>query len=202
LTGLSQEYLLAQNLRVDSAEFTDALLGDKGLRTGRLDARITGPIADFKDRRPPSNDPSMAGRGGGGRSTGELLDEYFRETLNTRIDRSYRTLNLDLNSKWNFEQHDAPRFYLTVVPMLEQAMKNDADLRIFIGGGVFDLGTPVMAGRYSMSQMDVRQDRITFAAYDGGHTVFDHEESRVRLSDDIRAFISPALRPAAAMRTK
>ena len=193
LTGLSQEYLVEHKLRINRSEFADILLADKGLRTGRLDARVTGPIEEYKGKRPPMNDPSMSGRGGGGRSTGELLDEYFREKLDTKIDRPYRTLNLDLNSKWNYRQEGAPRFYLTVVPLLEQAMKDDPDLRIFIGGGVFDLGTPIMAARYAASQADVPQDRFTLVAYDGGHTVFDHEESRVRLGNDVRAFIASTL---------
>lgn len=192
LTGLPQDYLLSHNLRIGNGEFIDAVLADKGLRVGRLDTRITGPIADYEGKRPPTDDPSMAGRDSGGRSTGELLDEYFKEKLDTHIDRPYRTLNLDLNSKWNYEQEDAPRFYLTVVPLLQKAMQDDPDLRVFIGGGIFDLGTPVMAARYFASQIDVAQGRFTFGAYEGGHTVFRHEESRVRLCNDIREFVTRA----------
>ncbi len=192
-TGLSEDYLIGQNLRVSTAEFSDALLGDKGLRIGFLDARITGAIADYKDKRPPGNDPSMSASGRDGRSTGELLDEYFENRLGTDIDRRYRTLNLDLNSKWNFEQKDAPRFYLTVVPLLEQAMQEDPALQIFVGGGVFDLVTPIMAARYATSQLDVMRDRFTYAIYEAGHTVFDHEESREKLGNDVRAFIAATL---------
>jgi carboxypeptidase C (cathepsin A) len=193
LTGLPEDYLVEQNLRINRAKFADALLADQGLRTGGLDARITGAIADFEGKRPPLNDPSMSGSGRGGRSTRNLLDEYFKEKLKTNIDRPYRSLNLDLNSKWNYEQKDAPRFYLTVVPLLEQAMKSNADLRIFVGGGVFDLVTPIMAARYATSQTDVSWNRFTYATYAAGHTVFDQEESRVKLGHDVRAFIASTL---------
>jgi carboxypeptidase C (cathepsin A) len=192
ITGLSEEYLVDNNLRIGNSEFIDAVLGDRGLRVGRLDTRVTGAIEDYKEKRPPTNDPSMSGRDSGGRSSGELLDEYFREKLDTRIDRPYRTLNLDLNSKWNYAQEDAPRFYLTVVPLLQKAMQDDPGLRVFFGGGMFDLGTPIMAARYFASQIDVDQERFAFRAYEGGHTVFSHEESRVRLCDDIRNFVSGA----------
>jgi carboxypeptidase C (cathepsin A) len=195
LTGLSKDYVLTRNLRVDSADFIDAVLADRGLRVGRLDTRITGRTEDYRDNRPPTDDPSMSGRGGG-RSNGELLDEYFRTKLGTRIERPYRTLNLDLNAKWNYAFEGAPRFYLSVVPLLEESMRNRPDLEIFIGGGVFDLGTPVMASRYLASQMDVDQDRFTFVAYEGGHSVFNHEESRIRLSDDIRDFVASTLAAA------
>ncbi|MGH8221953.1 MAG: S10 family peptidase [Woeseiaceae bacterium] len=193
LTGLSRDYLMEKNLRVTTNAFSDALIGDKGMRVGRLDARITGPVAEFEGLRPPRDDPSMAAGSSGGRSSGELLDEYFRNRLNTDIDRPYRTLNLDLNSKWKFEREDAPRFYLTVVPLLEEAMQEDPRLRVFVGGGVFDLVTPIMAARYATSQVDVPRDRFTYTVYEAGHTVFDHEESRVQLGHDVRAFIAATL---------
>lgn len=195
LTGLPQSFLLERNLRVGGPDFMDALLGERGLRVGRLDTRITGRIEDYKDKRPPANDPSMAGRRGGP-STGERLDEYFSENLDTRIDRPYRTLNLDLNSQWNYRREGAPRFYFSVVPLLQEAMDSRPELKVFIGGGVFDLGTPVLAARYLATQIDVDPARFTFAVYDGGHTVFDHEESRIRLCADIRQFVTVTLSAA------
>ena len=135
----------------------------------------------------------MARGRGGGPSTGERLDEYFRGELNTHIDRPYRTLNLDLNSQWNFRREGAPRFYLSVVPLLQEAMGSRPALKIFVGGGVFDLGTPVLAARYLATQVDTDPDRFTFAVYDGGHMVFEHEESRIGLCADIPEFVASTL---------
>ena len=194
LTGLPLAFVLEQDLRVDAREFADALLTERGLRTGYLDARHTGAIEDYADKRPPYNDPSMARGDSGGPSTGELLDEYFREQLATEPGRSYRTLNLHLNSQWNFTHEEAPRFYLTAVPLLQQGMLNDPLLEVFVGGGVFDLVTPIMAVRYAANQIPVLPGRFTFKIYEGGHSVFEHEESRVKLADDIRAFVAARLR--------
>lgn len=193
LTGLPQNYLLDRKLRVSGSEFMDALLGEQGLRVGRLDTRITGRIEDYRENRPPANDPSMARGRSGGPSAGERLDDYFSGELNTHIDRPYRTLNLDLNSQWNFRRTGAPRFYLSVVPLLQEAMGNRPALKIFVGGGVFDLGTPVLAARYLATQVDADPDRFSFALYDGGHMVFEHEESRIRLCADIRKFVATTL---------
>lgn len=193
LTGLPHNYLLERKLRVSGSEFMDALLGEQGLRVGRLDTRITGRIEDYRENRPPANDPSMARGRGGGPSTGERLDAYFSGELNTHIDRPYRTLNLDLNSQWNFRRAGAPRFYLSVVPLLQEAMGSSPDLKVFVGGGVFDLGTPVLAARYLATQVDADPNRFSFAVYDGGHMVFEHEESRIRLCADIRAFVATTL---------
>lgn len=193
LIGLRPEYIVERNLRVSLDEFSDALLSDQELRTGRLDARATGAIAEYKDRRPPGNDPSMGGGSRGGRGTGDMLDDYFKNKLATNVDRPYRSLNLDLNSKWKYEREDAPRFYVSVMPLLEQAMKDDPAMRVFIGGGVFDLVVPVMAARYLASQTDVAPERFSHEIYEAGHSVFSHEESRDKLARDVRSFITATL---------
>ncbi len=198
LTGLPQAFIQESNLRIDQAEFRDRLLAPGAMRIGMLDARAKGPIADYKDQRPPGDDPSMGGpasaaKGGGGRSTGEVLDEYFSGQLDVHIDRPYRTLNLDLNSKWDYGQKGQLKTYFSVAPELQEAMQSDPELRVFVGGGVFDLATPIMAARYVTSQIDVAPDRFVFAGFEGGHTVFEHEASRIALCDDIRAFIRDTL---------
>jgi len=198
LIGLPADYILASNLRVDRAEFGDRLLGAEGMRVGRLDARIKGPISEYKDRRPPGNDPSMAGNSGGGRSSGELLDEYYSGQLGVHIDRPYRTLNLDLNAKWDYGQKgDRLKTYYTVVPQLQEAMQRDPKLRVYVGGGIFDLGTPIMAARYAVNQIDADPGRFVFAGYEGGHTTYEHEPSREALCDDMRKFVHDTLALAA-----
>jgi carboxypeptidase C (cathepsin A) len=199
LVGLPADYVADSNLRIDMAEFSDRLLSDRELRTGRLDARATGLLAEYRDQRPPGNDPSMSGRGGGGRSTGEVLDEYFAGQLGVAIDRPYRTLNLALNSKWDFGQK-APglKTWFSVAPQLQDAMTRNPDLRVFVGGGVFDLVTPIMAARYVTSQIDADPSRFVFAGYEGGHTVFEDEAARAALCDDIREFVAVTRQSAGA----
>lgn len=192
LIGLPAEFVLQSNLRVARADFSDRLLGEAEMRVGRLDARAKGPIAEFKDKRPPGDDPSMAGKRGGGRSTGELLDEYFAGQLGVRFGWPYRTLNLDLNQKWDYGQKGPLKTYFSVAPQLQEAMQRDPGLRVFVGGGVFDLVTPIMAARYTVGQIDVDPARIVFAGYEGGHSVFEHEGSRAALCDDIRKFVGSA----------
>ena len=105
------------------------------------------------------------------------------------IERPYRTLNLHANSQWDYGQKAGLRMYFSVAPLLEDAMKRDPELRVWVGGGIFDLATPVMAARYIVNQLDVAPDRFVFRGYEAGHTVFDYEDSRLALSADIRAFV-------------
>jgi carboxypeptidase C (cathepsin A) len=203
LTGLEQGYISDSNLRIGASEFGDRLLAAEGMRVGRLDTRAKGLLAEYKDKRPPGDDPSMSGKSSGGRSTGEVLDEYYAQKLGVNIDRPYRTLNLDLNQKWDYGQKSGQfKTYFSVVPQLQEALQRDADLRVFVGGGVFDLGTPIMAARYAINQLDASPDRFMFRAYEGGHTTFEHEASRVALTDDIREFIATTLQRAAAAKTE
>ena len=198
LTGLDLDYILASNLRIDGTEFRDRLLAAEGVRIGRLDTRARGLLEEYKDKRPPGDDPSMSGGGSGGRSTGEILDEYYSGQLAVDLDRPYRTLNLDLNSKWDYGQKGTQlKTWFTVVPQLQEAMQRDPGLRVFVAGGVFDMGTPIMAARYATNQVDVSADRFVFAAYEGGHATFEHEASRVALCNDIREFVAATARRAA-----
>ena len=193
LIGLPAEYIADKNLRVNSSDFGDQLLAKEAMRVGRLDARAKGLLADYKDQRPPGNDPSMSGNRNAGRSTGEVLDEYYAGPLGIKIDRPYRTLNLDLNQKWDYGQKQGFTSYISVAPQLQDAMQRHADLRVWVGGGVFDLGTPIMAARYTTNQIDAVPERFVFAGYEGGHTVFEHEESRKALCEDIRQFVAETI---------
>ncbi len=192
--GLPAEYIADHNLRVESSAFADELLAKDAMRIGRLDARAKGLLADYKDQRPPGNDPSMVGGSKEGRSTSEVLEEYFAGPLGLKIDRPYRTLNLDLNQKWDYGQKQGFSPYITVAPKLQDAMKRNPDLRVWLGGGVFDLGTPIMAARYTTNQIDAAPERFVFAGYEGGHTVFEHEASREALCEDIRSFVAETIR--------
>lgn len=190
LTGLDEGYVLEHNLRIDGAEFQDRLLAADGLRIGKLDARASGPVGDYRDRRPPGDDPSMSGRNPDARGTGELLDEYYSDRLGVRVPRPYRTLNLDLNRKWDYGHRDGLKTYFTVAPELQAAMQANPALRVFIGGGVFDVGTPIMAARHTASQIDTDPERFVFRGYEAGHTVTDDPGSREAMSRDVRDFVA------------
>lgn len=203
LTGLDVDYILASNLRIDADEFRDRLLAADGMRIGRLDTRAKGLLEAYKDKRPPGDDPSMSGSRSGGRSTGEVLDGYYSGQLSVDMDRPYRTLNLDLNSKWDYGQKGAHlKTYFSVVPQLQDAMQRDPDLRVFVAGGVFDMGTPIMAARYATNQVDASRDRFMFGSYEGGHATFEHEASRIALCNDIREFIATTVRRSAGDEAK
>src|SRR5690606_6040551 len=88
--GLPADFIAERNLRISKSDFMLNLLKDRGLRIGQLDARATGALAEYADKRPPRDDPSMFVGG----STAPLVHEYFTRELKFPAQDDYRTLNL------------------------------------------------------------------------------------------------------------
>src|SRR5271168_3896913 len=59
-TGLSVEYILRADLRIDGGEFRQTLQEDAGLTTGRLDTRFSGPDIDPLSQRADYDPQSTA----------------------------------------------------------------------------------------------------------------------------------------------
>ena len=84
-TGLSKDYCLQANLRVDENRFYKELRRKDGLTIGRLDARFTG--RDFDDAgENVSFDPSFINIDGPFTSA---INDYFEKDLNFKEDKAY-----------------------------------------------------------------------------------------------------------------
>ena len=187
--GLPRDTILAHDLRVDVETFLTALLADRGLRIGRLDARATGDAALLATRRPPLNDPSMTMTTG----KGAALDQYFAQELGVHTSRSYVTLSLDVNGRWNWA--DTPwagrEFYVNPTPAIGRMMAAQPDARVMLVGGYFDLATPYFAARYALDHAGVPPERVTLAAFPGGHSAYDDEANLRGFVREVRAFVHP-----------
>lgn len=58
--GVSREFIMKKNLRVDYVSFCDELLKDRNLRIGRVDARLTGPVTSGS-MEDAEGDPAASG---------------------------------------------------------------------------------------------------------------------------------------------
>src|SRR2546422_9154852 len=59
-TGLSEDYLMRANLRVNLRQFMAELQRSRGLVTGRLDSRFSGPLPDLLTENAPGDPQSAA----------------------------------------------------------------------------------------------------------------------------------------------
>ena len=184
-TGLSEEYLERADLRVTPSRFYKELLRDRGLTVGRLDSRYTGRDYDNAGEE-PDNDPSFYGIDGGYTAA---INQYVREDLGFRTDRSYVTIGSVGPWDWRLGQGRDFDAYLNVTPYIGRALRENSGLRIFVGQGYYDFATPFFAAEYALSRTGIPQDRIHYEYYGSGHMMYVRDEDRVKLSRDVRAFI-------------
>jgi carboxypeptidase C (cathepsin A) len=185
-TGLSEDYLDKADLRVSPDRFYKELLRDRGLTIGRLDTRYTGKDYDNAGEG-PDNDPSFYGIDAGFTAA---INTWARGTLGFQTDREYQSISNVLRDwDWKIEGGRDANAYLNLTPYLGQAMRENKDLRIFVGQGYYDFATPFFAAEYALSRTGIPQDRVQFHYYHSGHMMYVRDEDRHKLAADVRAFI-------------
>lgn len=187
LTGLSETYLEAANLRVTDQRFYKELLRDRGQTIGRLDARYTGTDYDNAGET-PDDDPSFYGIDAGYTAA---INTWARETLGYKTDREYQAIGREPGRFWDWSLGGPGRSaYLNIAPLIGQAMRQNSGLRLFNAQGYYDFATPFFGAEYSLKRSGIPQDRITWQYYGAGHMMYVRGEDRAKLSADIRAFIA------------
>ncbi len=184
-TGLSEEFLEQADLRVTPSRFYKELLRDRGLTVGRLDARYTGRDYDNAGER-PDNDPSFYGIDAGYTAA---INSHVRGNLDYHTDRSYVTIGRVGPWDWRLGDGRDSDAYLNVAPYIGKALRENNELRVFVGQGYYDFATPFFAAEYSLSRTGMPADQIEFHYYDSGHMMYVRDEDRAKLSRDIREFI-------------
>jgi carboxypeptidase C (cathepsin A) len=184
LTGLPKQTLLEKDLRITPADFELLLLAKEQKRIGQLNGQITGPLYN-PGVKPPFDDPSMSLRP----STRGIVGNYFTKNLQFPDTLSYKTLNLDVNSRWNWSSMEEEIGYSTVTPKLKKAAKDQPALKLFVAGGYYDLATPLYAARYILEHAGIPAERITYASFPTGHSIFENETELEKLTKQIRSFI-------------
>jgi carboxypeptidase C (cathepsin A) len=185
-TGLNETYLEQADLRVTPDRFFKELLRDRGLTVGRLDSRYTGKDYDSAGES-PDNDPSFYGIDAGYTAA---INAWERDVLGFKTDREYQAIG-SVGRDWDWRLDDVRdgESYLNVAPYLGQALRENKDMRIFVGQGYYDFATPFFGAEYALSRTGIPQDRVQFHYYDAGHMMYVRDEDRHKLSSDIRAFI-------------
>lgn len=186
IMGLSKKIILEKNLRVTPKDFQLLLLADKDKRVGQLNGQITGPLHN-PGAKPPFDDPSMSFNP----STRGLVGNYFNRQLRFEDSSTYKSLNLGVNSRWNFTNMSDEFGYWTVAHHLVKAMKDQPRLKLLVAGGYYDLATPPFAARYVLEHIDVPAERVSYADFPTGHSIFDNETELKKLAGLVRSFIAP-----------
>lgn len=186
-TGLSAQFILRANLRVDSGRFRKELLRDQRLVVGRLDSRFTALDADAAGER-QEFDPSNVALAGPYVAT---FRDYVRNTLKWESDLHYPTSG---NVRpWTYVQNS----YMDMTDALRQTMAKNPFLKVFAICGYYDMATYVGGIEFNLSHMAYdRQivDRVSYGYYEGGHMMYIRPSAHAALTRDTAAFIKSAIR--------
>jgi len=199
--GLPASYIAGKDLRLQPLDFMLSLLADRGLRTGMIDARVTGKLEDYAGQTPPADDPSMSAPPTKAPSLLKPVSAtqvYFNEELKYPDTEKYNPLNLVINGKWIF---DADRPLKDPAGFVGEVMREQPQMRLFWAAGYYDITTPLFAGKYILEHSGAPADRLTIAAYPTGHMIYEGDENLDRFVKSIVKFIKSPPAQAAAART-
>ena len=194
-TGLSVEYLKAANLRVSENEFAHELLKARRLTVGRLDGRFTGPTPDPLAKE-TDYDPQAAAISA---AFAAVFLDYYHGELRFGQGSTYRTTNFSIGEKWKWvhkTEHGEQPIVNSGVDLAE-ALTKDANLRVLVLNGYYDLATPFSATEYVMAHLGLAPGlgtRIQMKYYEAGHMMYVHPPSIAKMKTDIDAFIDSTAR--------
>lgn len=192
-TGLSVEYVMRSNLRVEIMHFTKELLRGEQRTVGRLDSRFKGIDRDWTGAT-IENDPSYSNIIGP--YTAALYD-YVRRELKFESDLPYEILSLKVNERWSFADHENK--FVNVADTLRGAMSINPALQVIIANGYYDMATPYYATQYTLQHMALDESlrgNVTLTYYEAGHMMYIHVPSLAQFKQDLAAFIQRAIAAA------
>ena len=189
LTGLAPALVEEKNLRISDQTFFFELLRDKGRIVGRLEARVTGPMAASKTRE-WEFDPGIEAIAA---PYTMAAHAYMSEQLGIDIRERYEVLNFDAHKQWNFNRGEQKgNGFACTSPDLSRALRRNPHLRVLVASGHYDLGTPYSATDWSLAQLDVPPEvlaRVEHHYYDAGHMMYTREIDMRKLKRDLAAWL-------------
>ena len=195
-TGLSEQFIEDNDLKVTLQRFNHELLRARRLAVGRLDSRFTTFETDPGGER-GQFDPSEAAI----RSTfTPVFNDYVRRELRYRNDDVYYILGGGIG-RWRYPQTQG---YSDVSPALERAFARNPYMKLLVALGYYDAATPYFAVEYTLAQLrvapQVRRNIVT-EYFASGHMMYIDEPSMAKMRAGMRRFIDGALRQESAPQT-
>lgn len=178
--GVSETFVLNNNLSIPIGHWRKELLRDQRLTVGRLDARYQGVDRDAAG----INYDYDAAMSAWNHSFAPAINHYLREELGYQTDVVYHLIGGPV--------HPWDRSGDRTGEQLRRAMAENPYLKTMIQAGYYDGGTDYFSAKYTMWQIDPSgqlRDRFRFALYRSGHMMYLRDEDLVTSNQDIRDFI-------------
>ncbi|HTC54232.1 MAG TPA: hypothetical protein VK700_20015 [Steroidobacteraceae bacterium] len=190
LTGLAPSLVEQKNLRINDETYFVQLLRERGQIVGRLEARVTGPMAASRSYVwefdpgiealvPPYTMAAHA---------------YMSENLGLDMQARYEVLSMEVNKHWDWNRGEQKgNSFTSTSPDLARALRRNPHLRVLVASGFYDLGTPYSASNWSLAQLDVPAEvraRVEHHYYDAGHMMYTRESDMKKLKGDLVAWLA------------
>src|SRR5437762_7506214 len=114
-TGLSEDYLIKADLRVNLSQFRAELQRSSRLTTGRIDARFTGYTYDLLEEN-AQGDPEGPAVGG---AFTALIHCYYHDEMKSGKDKVYHN-SANAFASWNWTRREQRRFGFPGAPNVDQ----------------------------------------------------------------------------------
>lgn len=198
LTGLSPDFLIRSNLRVDLPRFQKELLRGTRQTVGRFDSRYIGVDSDAAGERPESDVSSDAISG----AFIATFNDYATHTLGYKTDMPYRLSARDAKGwTWNWK-HDSPlrgggqQNNPNTAVDLAAAMRGNPYLQVLSMNGWYDMATPFFGTENDLGHMmlePAQQRNLSFTYYPAGHMTYLNPDALVAMKRDLSAWYDRAL---------
>ena len=194
-TGLSADYIMKADLRIDLNRFQKELLRDRHETVGRFDSRFLG--VDYDDAgENPDFDASDTGINSVFVSS---LRSYLTTYLQYKTDLDYRLGAYgqpDFDWDW---KHRPAQGWTQMMPDvgidLGAAMRQNPHLKVLSLNGYYDMATPFFATEYDIAHIPLKPQavkNITFKYYPSGHMIYLNPDALSQMVKDLGGFYDQA----------
>jgi carboxypeptidase C (cathepsin A) len=185
-TGLSEEYVLRANLRVNGGQFSAEILRSRGLALGGFDERYTGYNTNLlSETAQASTDLPEA-------AFSAMFNTYVRNELKFGQDKVYHVWARD-GGGWDLKHNGSEN--PDVGLDLAKAIVSNPHLRVEVENGFFDLDTLFFQTEYEMSHLhlpDQLQGNVQLQFYYGGHMMYMNPDAAMKLKNHVGKFVEEA----------
>ncbi len=186
LTGLSEQFVLNTNLRIDANTFRTELLRDQHEMLGRYDSRLIGINGNAADQY-QDYDPSDVAPSGAFMSA---FMRYLHNDLDYHTDLEYYLGGHTGRWDWGPGGYAG---YPSTSEDLRLAMAKDPYLHVLVGAGYYDTATPFANAEYTFRHLGFDKtypNRVKFDYYESGHMAYLNQASAKQLQQNIEKFIN------------
>ena len=190
-TGLSTDFILKSDLRVNLSRFRKEILRDSGVTVGRFDSRFKGFDEDDAGEN-PEFDASSTNITSAFVST---LRDYLTKNIGYKTDLEYNnsasSAYHEFRWDWKHNNGKGVQQMPDVAMDLGNAMRQNPHLKLLSLNGYYDMATPFFATEYDISHIPMPEQtikNISFKYYPSGHMIYLNEDAMEPMVKDLKDF--------------